>query len=247
MCGLAHDLERQGLPTVSIGLIGRHVSLIAPPRALVVPFELGRPFGAPEAPEFQRRVLADALGMLERTDGPILETFPDPQPEPRSDLPPWSPPLEPAPPMEELADHAALAAALRAEIAALRPACDLWVSRSGRRLDRITGMDPDAIVDLILAFARDPSIESPRPGYPAELAVKFAADDLKHAYYQAALARPARVTDIEVDNWFFGETLAGGLLFTLRAALLGSEDEALRGFASHAFVPSHQVHRAPQD
>ena len=244
MCGLAHDLERHGLPTIAIGLIGRHVSLIRPPRALVVPFELGRPFGAPEEPDFQRRVLADALRLLERTDGPVLETFPDAPPEARSELGPWSPPIARAPPMEDPASQAALAAALRAEIAALRPSCERWIRRGGRRLDRITGMEPDAIVELIQAYARDPSIESPMPGVPPELVVKFAADDLKHAYYQAALARPARVTDIEVDNWFFGETVAGGLLFTLRQAMLGTDDQALRDFASHAFVPSHQVHRA---
>jgi len=31
-----------------------------------VPFELGRPFGAPDEPDFQRRVLRDLLGLLAR-------------------------------------------------------------------------------------------------------------------------------------------------------------------------------------
>ena len=112
--------------------------------------------------------------------------------------------------------------AQKAEIAALRPAYDRWIARGGRRLDRISGRTPDEIVDLMLDLARDPKLESPMPGYPADLAVKFAADDLKHAYYQAALAQPGAVTDIEVDDWFFGATLAGQLLFALRAALLES-------------------------
>ena len=48
------------------------------PRFLWVPFELGRPFGAPNEPDFQRRVLRAALALLERDDGPvILEDFPD--------------------------------------------------------------------------------------------------------------------------------------------------------------------------
>ncbi len=51
------------------------------PRFLWVPFELGRPFGAPNEPAFQRRVLRAALALLERDDGPvILEDFPDEAP-----------------------------------------------------------------------------------------------------------------------------------------------------------------------
>ena len=46
-----------------------------PPRALHVPFELGRPCGGADKPEFQRKVLLTALKLLERTDGPILENF----------------------------------------------------------------------------------------------------------------------------------------------------------------------------
>jgi len=229
---------------VAIGLIPLHVSLIRPPRALVVPFELGRPFGAPEAPDLQRAVMAHALGLMARNDGPILETFarePDVETAATSG---WSPPIERAPDIDPADDEAAFTAALKAEIAALQPACDRWIARGGRRLDRISGCMPSQIVDLMLGLARNSSMESPMPGYPAELAVKFAADDLKHAYYQAALAQPGTVTDIEVDDWFFGGTLAGRLLFALRAALLDADDEAVRGFASHAFVPSHQMHRA---
>ena len=51
------------------------------PRFLWVPFELGRPFGAPHEPESQRRVLRDALALVERTDGPVvLADFPDDAP-----------------------------------------------------------------------------------------------------------------------------------------------------------------------
>ena len=41
-----------------------------------MPFELGRPFGAPNEPEFQTKVLSSLMSLLERTDGPvILEDF----------------------------------------------------------------------------------------------------------------------------------------------------------------------------
>jgi len=243
VCGLAHYLERETLPTVALGLIPQHVSLIRPPRALVVPFELGRPFGAPDAPELQRAVMAHALGLLERTDGPVLETFAHDRAA-ASASNDWSPPIAPAPDIALEDGEAAFAAALKAEIAALKPAYDRWIAAGGRRLDRISGRTPDEIVDLMLELAGNPAMASPMPDYPVQIAVKFAADDLKHAYYQAALTQPGTVTDIEIDDWFFGQTLAGRLLYALRAALLDAGDETVRTFASHAFVPSHQMHRA---
>ena len=46
-----------------------------PPRALWVPFELGRPFGVPNDPDFQQRVLLDALELIEADEGPILKDY----------------------------------------------------------------------------------------------------------------------------------------------------------------------------
>ena len=83
------------------------------------------------------------------------------------------------------------------------------------------------------------------PDYPLERTVKFAADDLKHFYYQAALSDPGAITDIELDDWFFGETLGGELILGLKAALLLSHNEDLRQFGERSLVPSHQAHRGP--
>ncbi|MCH7711818.1 MAG: hypothetical protein IH903_09315, partial [Proteobacteria bacterium] len=53
------------MPTTQISLIREHTEKIVPPRALWVPFELGRPFGAPDDSGFQKRVLLGALELLE--------------------------------------------------------------------------------------------------------------------------------------------------------------------------------------
>ncbi len=81
MGALAHYLESEGIPTTQISLIREHTETIRPPRALWVPFELGRPLGAPENPAFQRRVLLSALELLEAIQGPVLADFPDEAPE----------------------------------------------------------------------------------------------------------------------------------------------------------------------
>ena len=61
MSALGHYLESEGLATASISLIRLHTEKIRPPRALWVPFELGRPLGVPDDPAFQTRVLRALL------------------------------------------------------------------------------------------------------------------------------------------------------------------------------------------
>ena len=78
MGALGHYLEAEGIATTQISLVREHTEALAPPRALWVPFMLGRPFGAPGNPGFQRKVLLAALGLLERhsdSGGPVLEDF----------------------------------------------------------------------------------------------------------------------------------------------------------------------------
>src|SRR5258708_40178027 len=78
---MAHMLEERGLPTTVLALVLPQVEKTRPPRAVMTPFMLGRPFGEPNDAPFQRRVLLQALNLLERADGPvILEHFPDNNP-----------------------------------------------------------------------------------------------------------------------------------------------------------------------
>ena len=62
-------LELKGIPTTTIGLVRPHMDKIGPPRGLWVPFQLGRPLGEPGDKDFQRRVVLQALALLERKDG----------------------------------------------------------------------------------------------------------------------------------------------------------------------------------
>ena len=81
MGAASHFLEDEGIATTGISLVRVNTEQMQLPRFLWVPFELGRPFGAPNEPDFQRRVLRSALELLERSDGPvILEDFPDDAP-----------------------------------------------------------------------------------------------------------------------------------------------------------------------
>jgi hypothetical protein len=52
---LAHYLQEEAVPAVTISLIRLHTEKVRRPRALWVPFELGRPLGAPRNEAFGRR------------------------------------------------------------------------------------------------------------------------------------------------------------------------------------------------
>ena len=75
MSALAHWLEEEGIATTLVALVRLHAEKMAPPRSLWVPFELGRPFGAPNAPDFQRRVLRSALEQLARQRETSVDTL----------------------------------------------------------------------------------------------------------------------------------------------------------------------------
>src|SRR4029077_12627119 len=94
---LAHYLEEEGIASVAIALIRPQAENTRPPRALWVPFELGRPTGAPSDAVFQKRVILAAFGMLVEAGGPVrIVDFPDDDPREAPD-PNWRPPVSPHP------------------------------------------------------------------------------------------------------------------------------------------------------
>ena len=80
MSAIGHYLESEGIATASISLVREHTEVMQPPRALWVPFPLGRPMGVAHDPAFQRRVLRALLALFERPSGPVLEDFPEDAP-----------------------------------------------------------------------------------------------------------------------------------------------------------------------
>ena len=73
VCLLQAYIERSGITTVSISLLREVTSVIKPPRALFVPFPMGYPLGEPNNAPLQHRIIAAALGLLERDDVPVLD------------------------------------------------------------------------------------------------------------------------------------------------------------------------------
>ena len=216
-----------------------------PPRALYVPFELGRPFGTPNDPGLQRCVLLDALKLLERTDGPLIEDFEFSSADRKKineDNEGWACLVNLAIPPNNLNDIQRLTIDLKQEVTLLQP----WYQESiknfnGRRLDGLTVHSPLKIIDLLVSFIIDPDIKSFLSNQPIGRALKLTSDDLKYFYFQSAMARPTNISDNQLENWCYGETLAGKLLINIRAICLGHENEVLQLIGRTNFVPNSML------
>jgi hypothetical protein len=227
---LGHYLEDEGVATVAIGLIRPQVEHTRPPRALWVPFELGRSFGPPDDPAFQKRVILAALGLLERPEGPVLiEDFADDDPRAASD-PIWrSPPALGA------------GGALGDEIALIDGDYRRGVAFRGRTTVGLSGLSIGAVGEFVASWLSDETPSSPVDGMSAPLALRFAADDLKAYYLEAALAGGGRPSSRQQADWFWNETAAAATLLALRRAHSASADDRLKLIAGNFLVPALRV------
>ena len=227
MSALGHYIEEEGLANVAISLIRPQSENTKPPRALWVPFELGRPFGPPSNPVFQKRVIVAALRLLERRDGPIIiEDFPDDDPRAQPD-PAWRPPFAPEP-VSAGATGAALADRLEAEIATLGNAHRRWVEQHRRTTVGLTGLLIGDAGRYAADWLRGNAPASPREGFSAPLMLRFAVDDVKAYCLEAAASGTAKPSSRQLGDWLWNESGVGAAIHALRAALLASEDERLK-------------------
>lgn len=240
----AHYLEDEGLPTAGISLVRDNTERLRPPRFLWVPFELGRPFGAPNEPAFQTKVLRAALALFDH-DGPspVLVDFPDEAPGASvsdDDMTGWTCPI----PLPNVADTSTptLLAAVRAELDSLAPWAQLAWETRGRTATGVLGI-PIEDIAAFLHDLMDGVPDSPKEGVPVGEAFRQAGEELKTYYLEAATAKPGAATSKDLADWFWGATAAGRLLLALHPVCLTSDDAGIRHVATSQLVPRLQQHR----
>jgi len=211
--GLGHYIEQEGVPTTQISLVREHTEKIRPPRALWVPFPMGRPFGAPGDVALQHRVLTAALELAEAESGPVLVDFPDDLPG-ATDLTGWTCPIPLTHPGAEADDD--LATQLEREIAQLRPCYERALERRGRTAFGILGIPVEEVARFLLSQLGDAPLPSPRAGVADPEALVFAGEDLKTYYTEAATAEPGGASSRDLLAWLVEETVAGRLLLALQ-------------------------------
>jgi hypothetical protein len=234
---LGHYLEEEGIATVAIALIRPQAENTRPPRALWVPFELGRPIGPPSDAAFQRRVILAALGMLVEGGGPVrIIDFPDDDPRETLDAD-WRLPI---PPVTIPSDLSALAEAIEAELRALAPAYAASCTARRRSTVGLLGLPPAECGAYVAAWLRGEQSVSPIADMSPPLALRFAIDDLKAFALEAALTPGRKPSSQQLGDWLWNDTALGAGLQVLRRVGLASDDERLK-IAAGFFVPALRV------
>lgn len=236
MSALGRYLEDEKIATVAIALIRPQAENTKPPRALWVPFELGRPIGSPTDPMFQKRVVLAALGMLVDQGGPIrIVDFSSDDPRAQAD-PTWLPPAT-----LTLKADAPLASRLEEEIALLNNAHQGWLAQYGHSSVGLSGLSIDGAAKYVADWLRGKAPPSPREGFSAPLVLRFAVDDLKAYCLEAAGAGVTKPSSKQLSGWLWNDTATGAALHALRQVLLTKDDERLRLIGANFVVPTARI------
>ena len=97
-----------------------------------------------------------------------------------------------------------------------------------------------------MAFVEDQSTAGAIQGENLIRSLKLAADDLRHYYYQAAMAKPGIKSDVELGDWFYGETLAGWVFIKIRDIMLNCDDKDMKVAGRTNYVPNAMLKHVPQ-
>ncbi len=246
MSAVGHYLEQHGIPTAGISLVRENTAAMRPPRALWVPFPLGRPFGTPHAPDFQREVLRALLALFERPSGPVLEDFPDdapPGPDGEETDALVCPVSFPQMPQELISEwHVRLAE----EQAALAP----WHALAEQQGRAAEGVSALSIQEALAVLANFVAEDGALPAGLAEPArtLRNVAEDVRGWYAAAITAQPGpKPSPVAVADWFWGETAAGAALLAAYPICLAHVDPLVRRIGETQWLPRAQRHRLPEN
>ena len=224
MSGLAHYLEDEGIATVVVALVREHAEQMQPPRALWVPFMLGRPFGTPNEPKVQTDVLRQALALLEAESGPVLvdaEVLADQAVQEAVWVCPVSFAIKPA-------DATDLAFRVGEELSQLRPWYDLGVERRGRTTVGLSPISIDESARWIARYLAEPERRDESDQMDTGNSLRWSSSDLKSYYWEAVTAQPGDNPADRLEDWFWHQTAAGEMLLQLRETCLGHESEEIQ-------------------
>jgi len=237
---LANYIERAGVATASISLIREQSLATRPPRALWVPFALGRPLGSAADPDFQKQVLRACLGMLATATEPTIEDYPTEAPE-EAQAGEWVCPVSFAQPTDE-----SISARLTAEVARLAPWSAETRKHRGRTLFGATGATPDqvdAVARALGHIAQTGETTQPPSGdidwtFDMPLLIRHLADDLRTFYHEAIAAQPGpdAPNHDALNDWIFKGTALGDALQAI-AGHLTKEDTPVARLVRGLVIP----------
>jgi hypothetical protein len=215
---------------------------VVPPRALWVPFALGRPLGATDDAEFQKNVLRTAFGLLDTAIEPTIEDYPLEVPD-KGSSETWSCPLNLTP-----ESSGSLVERLLAEVARLRPWAIETRRQRGRTLFGISGAKEDQVDELARVFVAiaetgdvtsEPVTDEITWMFEMPLLLRHIADDLRSFYHEAIAAQPgSNAPDHDALNrWIFSETVLGETLVLVADGLTKASDSPMAQLVRGLLIP----------
>ena len=242
---MANYIEQEGIPTTQISLIRLHTEKTTPPRALWVPFELGRPLGVPNDIEFQNRVLLAALKLLEEPSGPIITDYDEEAPAAGDDITTLACPVNPTQNQEELSETDKLVAAFKEEISGLRPWYDIAMEKRKRTTVGASQMEPADIGDFVSSLISGETPDNPRGDVAMGFSINLAIDDLRAYYSEAITAQPGQESPSSqlINQWFWTETAASKAIYALRDTCRNSGDGFLKLVGNVLLIPVEYARR----
>ena len=229
MSGLAHYFEDEGLATTIVALVREHIISMNPPRALWVPFELGRPFGTPNDAGLQRRVLESALALLDKpATTPLLQDFGEEASNQDGDAD-WRFP--------GVLDTDGVIA----EVFSVLPVWHRAQQRNGRTTVGISGLTAESAVEYIERYHSHDPMPNPK-GMASVSRARFAIDDIKALYFEAAMAAGGHPASYQLHEWFWKQTIAGRMILDFQGRARNSEDKNLRLIAG-SLVPAERTYK----
>ena len=186
--------------TTGISLVRENAESMQPPRSLWVTFPLGRPLGIPNDDSFQHRVIAAALDLLERDDGPVLDDFPEDVPAVNVESAPACPVWFP-----KVTDNSSWQGRLEAELATLKPWYDLGRRRRGGRT--LVGVSDSSVEDNLAKLGE--YLDAGTLPTDELQWFKQAIEDAKVYYVEALTAQPGNYDQKKVYATVWHETQLG--------------------------------------
>jgi hypothetical protein len=223
---LARIFEEAGMSTTGIVLIEEHAQRVKPPRMLAVPFFFGNALGEADDAEYQHKVLQHTFNLLDRNEGPVLESLPD-------DMIPdiIMQGSETTNESEEKGLNAA------DELTALRAYYEQWIKAHNDRTAVGLSTIPQRRFRGIVRFLEGyiSGEETDMKERPAEFTVpqfvRYCVDDLKAFYYEARMVQRPDGADREIHEWFWSESAMGALFMSLAKKMRDDEDAEVQAIA----------------
>lgn len=210
------------------------------PRALWVPFALGRSFGAAGDPQFQRAVLTAAFSLLTASEHTI-ENYPIEAP-PEAGPEQWACPVS-----YQIPEDESLSGRLMAEVAGLQSWADETRASRGRTLFGVSGAKADQVneVAAVLGHLAESGSGLDLPAstvdwqFPMPLLIRHLADDLRTYYHEAIAAQPGpgAPNHEALNQWIFGGSALGLVLRAIDVRLSEETDNPKAALVRGLLVP----------